>query len=89
MSRVCAVSGTKSQRGKKIKLIWGVKYRSIRHREPNLRKTTVVVDGVPMQLKVSAKTLKSIRNGKIPGLSLPNYAEMAAHIESHSESSES
>lgn len=75
MSRVCDITGTKSQRGKKITKIWGVKYRSIKHRQPNLVKTTVLVDGIKTQLKITAKALKSIKRGKIPGVETVNYTE--------------
>ena len=73
MSRVCDITGTKSQRGKKIKKIWGVKYRSIKHRQPNLIKTTVLIDGIKAQLKITAKALKSIKNGKFPGITTISY----------------
>lgn len=75
MSRVCDITGTKSQRGKKITKIWGVKYRSIKHRQPNLIKTTVLIDGVKAQLRVTAKALKSIKNGKIPGITTISYTK--------------
>ena len=65
MSKVCQICEKSSQRGKKIKLKWGVKYRSIRHRQPNLRKTTVYVDGHPVQANICANCLKSVKNNKI------------------------
>lgn len=73
MSRVCDITGTKSQRGKKITKIWGVKYRSIKHRMPNLIKTTLLVDGIKTQLKITAKALRSVKNGKIPGITTIAY----------------
>lgn len=72
MSRVCELTGKKSQRGKKITKAWGVKYRSIKHRQPNLVKTTVLVDGVKTPVKISAKALKSIKNGKFAGIETVN-----------------
>lgn len=81
MSRVCDITGTKSQRGKKITKIWGVKYRSIRHRQPNLIKTTVLVEGIKTQVRVTAKALKTIKNGKIPGVSAVNYVTATQVVE--------
>ena len=78
MSRVCDVTGTKSQRGKKITKIWGVKYRSIRYRHPNLIKTTLLVDGIKTQLKVTAKALKSIKRGLIAGIKAIDYTQPKA-----------
>lgn len=74
MSRVCEICEKKSQKGKKITLIWGVKYRSIRHRKPNLRKTTLLLEGQPVQVNVCANCLKSVKNGKYPGVAYPDYA---------------
>lgn len=81
MSRVCDITGTKSQRGKKITKIWGVKYRSIRHRQPNLIKTTVLVEGIKTQVRVTAKALKTIKNGKIPGISAVSYVTATPAVE--------
>jgi|LakMenEpi03Aug12_release.lakeMendotaPanAssembly.Ray.scaffolds.fasta_scaffold04378_13 ribosomal protein L28 len=78
MSRVCDITGTKSQRGKKITKIWGVKYRSIRHRQPNLIKATVLVDGIKTQLKVTAKALKSIKRGLVIGVKAIDYTKKVA-----------
>ena len=80
MSRVCDITGTKSQRGKKITKIWGVKYRSIRHRQPNLIKTTVLVEGIKTQVRVTAKALKTIKNGKIPGIAAVTYSTPAVEV---------
>ncbi len=68
MARECEICGKSSQKGKKIKLIWGVKYRSIRHRQPNLRKTTVLVDNEPVKTRICTSCLKSIKSGKYAGI---------------------
>jgi ribosomal protein L28 len=68
MARECEICGKSSQKGKKIKLIWGLKYRSIRHRQPNLRKTTVLVDGEPVRTRVCTNCLKNIKAGKYTGV---------------------
>jgi ribosomal protein L28 len=81
MSRVCDITGTKSQRGKKITKIWGVKYRSIRHRQPNLIKTTVLVEGIKTQVRVTAKALKSIKNGRFRGISAISYITATPAVE--------
>ena len=78
MSRACEITGTKAQKGKKITKVWGVKYRTIRHRQPNLIKTTLLVGGLKMQLKVTAKTLKSIKNGKYAGIKTVDYVKKEA-----------
>lgn len=80
MSRVCEVCGKSSQKGKKITKVWGVKYRSIRHRQPNLRKTTLISNGETKQVKVCAKCLKSIKREKIPNVSVPSYSDKSADI---------
>lgn len=80
MSRRCDVTGTKSQRGKKIALIWGVKYRSIKHRFPNLRKIVAEVDGKLVKLTVSSKALKSIKLGKFKGIKFPDYPKAIAPV---------
>ncbi len=67
MSRTCEICEKSSQKGKKITLKWGVKYRTIRHRKPNLRKVTVLVNGEPQQMTICTTCLKSIKNGKYPG----------------------
>ena len=81
MSRTDQITGTGSQKGKKITLIWGVKYRSIRHRLPNLRKTTLLVNGVATQMRITAGTLKSVKQGKIKGYAYPNYINKEAKVE--------
>ena len=68
MSRKCEITGKTSQKGKKITKIWGVKYRSIVHRQPNIRTVTLMVNGEKKRMKVSARALKSIKNGKIHGI---------------------
>lgn len=68
MSRICQITGKTSQNGKKVTLAWGVKYSSIRRRMPNLKKTTLIVDGHTVKAVVSARAIKSIRNGKFPGV---------------------
>ena len=70
MSRKCELTGKHAQRGKKITKAWGVKYSSIKHRQPNLIKTTVLINGLRTQIKISAKALKSIKNGKYSGISV-------------------
>lgn len=77
MSRVCQICEKKSQKGKKIALIWGVKYRSIRHRQPNLRKTTLEIGGVPVQVLVCTDCLKSIKQNKFQGIAYPKYVTAA------------
>jgi len=64
----------KSQKGKKITLIWGVKYRSIRHRQPNLRKVALLVEGIETKAKICTKCLKTIKANKIPGLTKRDYS---------------
>lgn len=68
MSRKCEITGKTSQKGNKITKAWGVKYRSIIHRKPNIRTVTLLVNGEKKRMKVSARALKSIKNGKIPGV---------------------
>lgn len=68
MSRICVITGKTKQKGKKVTRAWGVKYTSIRARKVNLKKTTLVVNGEPVKAVVSARGLKSIKNGKIPGI---------------------
>jgi ribosomal protein L28 len=78
MSKVCQLCEKKSQKGKKIALIWGVKYRSIRHRQPNLRKTTILVQDVPVQVNICTDCLKSVKQGKIFGAKYPEYVSAEA-----------
>lgn len=68
MSRICQLTGKTSQKGRKNTIAWGVKYSQIKHRMVNLRKTTLLIDGIPVQLQVSASALKSVKNGKIKGI---------------------
>lgn len=75
MSRVCQICEKKSQKGKKIALIWGVKYRSIRHRQPNLRKTTILVQDIPVQVHICTDCLRTVKQGRIFGVSYPQYVE--------------
>jgi len=64
----------KSQKGNTITLKWGVKYRSIKHRQPNLRKSVLTVDGVNVKAKICTKCLKTIKNDKVPGVTSTNYS---------------
>ncbi len=66
MSRTCDICEKTSQKGKKITKVWGVKYRTIKHRQPNLRKVTVLVNNEPQQLTICTTCLKSIKSGKYP-----------------------
>lgn len=75
MSKSCNICQKSSQKGKKIALIWGVKYRSIRHRQPNLRKTVVEVDGIPVNVQICTTCLKTIKNDKMKGVKYPNYTK--------------
>ena len=75
MSRVCEICKKSSQKGNRITLVWGVKYRSIKHRKPNLRKTTILFDKTPKSVKICTTCLKSIKNGKIKGISYPVYGK--------------
>ncbi len=75
MSRRCDLTGKKSQTGKKVTKAWGVKYRSIRHRHPNLVKTTVLVNGIKTAVKVSTKALKGIKLGKYAGIESIKYTK--------------
>lgn len=68
MSRICVITGKTKQKGKKVTRAWGVKYTSIRSRKVNLQKTTLIVNGEPVKATVSARGLKSIKNGKVPGV---------------------
>ena len=68
MARVCEICKKSSQKGKKIKLIWGVKYRSIRHQQPNLQKTTLMVDCEPVGVRICTNCLKSVKQGKYAGI---------------------
>lgn len=74
MSRTCEMCEKKSQKGKKIALIWGVKYRSIRHRQPNLRKVALLVDGIEAKAKICTKCLKTIKANKISGITKKDYS---------------
>jgi len=67
MSRICDICQKSSQKGKKITKTWGVKYRTIKHRQPNLRKVTVLIDNEPQQVTICANCLRSIKNGKYTG----------------------
>ncbi len=80
MAKVCDFCSKSSQKGKKIALIWGVKYRSIRHREPNLRDTTVFIDGVPVKARVCTKCLKNIKGDK--------YLNVKSYTQKYNEKSE-
>lgn len=73
MARSCDLCNKKAQNGKKITVIWGLKYRSIRKRQPNLRKTKLDVDGLEVYAKVCAKCLKTVKNGKVPGVKVMHY----------------
>jgi ribosomal protein L28 len=64
MSRACDLCSKGSQKGNRITLIWGVKYRSILHREPNLRDTTIFIDNKPVKVRVCTTCLKNIKGGK-------------------------
>lgn len=68
MSRICQITGKTKQNGKKVTKAWGVKYTSIHSRKVNLKKTTLIIDGHTVKAVVSARGIKSIRNGKIPGV---------------------
>jgi ribosomal protein L28 len=68
MASICDFCEKGSQKGKKIALIWGVKYRSIVHRKPNIRKTKVYIDGEPVNVNICTTCLKSIKNGKAPNI---------------------
>lgn len=69
MAYRCDICDKKAQRGKKITLIWGLKYRSIRFRKPNIRKTTLIVDGIKTKACVCAKCLKLIKHDRIAKVS--------------------
>ncbi len=68
MSRICQLTGKTAQKGRKNTIAWGVKYSRIRHRLVNLRKTTLLIDGIPVRLNISASALKSVKNGKVLGI---------------------
>ncbi|MDQ5981337.1 MAG: ribosomal protein [Patescibacteria group bacterium] len=68
MSRICQLTGKTSQKGRKNTIAWGVKYSQIRHRQVNLRKATLLFNGEPVQLMLSAKALKSVKKGVYKGL---------------------
>lgn len=74
MSRTCEICEKSSQKGKKITLKWGVKYRSIRHRQPNLRKVALDVNGVETKTKICTNCLKTIKANKIAGVTKRNYS---------------
>lgn len=61
MSRICAVSGKKPMSGnarshslRATRRKWNV----------NLQKVHMIVDGKPQTVKISARALKSLKNGK-------------------------
>lgn len=64
MAYRCDICDKKTQRGKKIALIWGLKYRSIRFRKPNIRKTTLLVDGIKTKASICTKCLKQVKAGE-------------------------
>ena len=74
MSRTCEICEKSSLKGNKITLIWGVKYRSIRHRQPNLRKVALLVEGVETKTKICTTCLKSIKGGKMNGVTKKDYS---------------
>jgi len=78
MARTCDICEKKSLKGNKITLIWGVKYRSIRHREPNLRKVPLIIDGKRVQSKICAKCLKNVKRDKVPHISAISYVSKDA-----------
>lgn len=58
MSRVCAVSGKKALSGNRR----SHSLRATRRRwNVNLQKVTVMVDGKPQQIRISARALKSLK----------------------------
>lgn len=58
MSRVCAVSGKKALSGNKR----SHSLRATRRKwNVNLQKVTVMVDGKPQQIRISARALKSLK----------------------------
>lgn len=75
MAYSCDVCKKNSLKGRKITVAWGVKYKTIRHRKPNIRKTTLLVNNKKEQHHVCASCLKSIKAGKIKGYKYPNYLE--------------
>ena len=75
MAYSCDICKKNSLKGRKITTAWGVKYKTIRHRKPNIRKTTVLVNGTKTQISVCAGCLKSLKAGKIKGYEYPKYTE--------------
>jgi len=77
MAYSCDICKKNSLKGRKVTLAWGVKYSTIRHRKPNIRKTTLLVDNKKKQLHVCTNCLKSVKSGKIKGYKYPDYAKKA------------
>lgn len=68
MAYRCDICDKSTQRGRKITEIWGLKYRSIRFRKPNIRKTTFNIDGDNLKVSVCTKCLKLVKDNKLPGV---------------------
>ena len=77
MAYSCDICKKNSLKGNKITVAWGVKYKTIRHRKPNIRKTTMIVDGVSTKVSVCTSCLKSVKAGKIKGYKYPEYIKKA------------
>lgn len=77
MAYSCDICKKNTLKGNKITVIWGVKYKTIRHRKPNIRKTVMIVDGVNTKVSVCTSCLKSVKSGKIKGYKYPNYVKAA------------
>lgn len=77
MARSCDICIKRALRGKQVTIQWGVSYRSIVQRQPNLHKAKLVVEGKTVQATVCTRCLRSIKNGKYTGISMPdNSAKM-------------
>lgn len=79
MPNRCDICDKKAQRGKKITEIWGLKYRSIRFRKPNIRKVSFSIDGIKVQTNVCTKCLKLVKAGRVDGVK-PIYIKPAETI---------
>lgn len=78
MAYSCDICNKTKLKGRKITTIWGVKYKSIRHRKPNIRKVVLFENGVEKHFSVCTDCLKSIKANKIPGYESPKFTEEVA-----------
>lgn len=67
MARKCDLSNKKKLKGNNVSHALN---RTIRHWKPNLRKVKVLVNGKPKTLRVSMKSYKSLKKGKIKNTKL-------------------